>query len=128
MRLLLAAALLFVAAPEPPDTRLRVTVWPEGTLKTERPRSWTLRCGPAGGTLPRSRSACSALGSLARPFTPVPRQALCGAIYGGPAVALVRGTYRGRRVWTRFRRDNGCQIARWDRVKFLFPVRIDAGS
>jgi hypothetical protein len=34
--------------------------------------------------------------------------------------AFVRGTFRGRRVSTRFARRNGCEIARWDRVAFLF--------
>jgi Subtilisin inhibitor-like len=110
-------------AAERPTTALRVTVWPKGVQATERPRSWTLRCGPAGGSLPKPQRACRALGGLDAPFAPVPRGALCGALYGGPAVALVRGTFRGTRIWTRFKRDNLCQSNRWDRVRFLFPVR-----
>jgi hypothetical protein len=34
--------------------------------------------------------------------------------------ALVRGTFRGRRVSIRFTRRNGCEIARWNRMAFLF--------
>jgi hypothetical protein len=33
----------------------------------------------------------------------------------------VRGTFRGKRVWTWFKRRDGCEIARWKRVGFLFP-------
>jgi hypothetical protein len=32
----------------------------------------------------------------------------------------VRGTYQGRRIWTRFARRDGCEIARWNRHRFLF--------
>jgi hypothetical protein len=35
----------------------------------------------------------------------------------------VAGTVDGKRVWTRLRRDNGCEIARWDRLRFLIPAR-----
>jgi hypothetical protein len=45
----------------------------------------------------------------------------CIEIYGGPQVAEVRGTFRGRQVAARFSREDGCQIERWDRVRFLFP-------
>jgi hypothetical protein len=41
-------------------------------------------------------------------------------IYGGPQTARVRGTYRGRKVEAVFNRKNGCEIARWKRVAFLF--------
>jgi Subtilisin inhibitor-like len=128
-RPLLAAAVLVLAVPcaspaAAPETRLQVTVWPKGPERTPMPRTWTLRCDPVGGSLPKRRAACRTLARLERPFAPVRRGALCGALYGGPAVALVRGTFRGRRVWTRFRRDNLCQINRWDRVQLLFPVPL----
>jgi hypothetical protein len=50
------------------------------------------------------------------PSTPT----VCTQIYGGPQEAVVRGTFRGRRVSIRFTRRNGCEIARWNRVAFLF--------
>jgi hypothetical protein len=103
------------------ETDLRITVWPQGPSGPSR--SWTLRCGPAGGTLPNARRACTTLSRLDAPFRPVPRDAMCTQQYGGPDEALVRGTYRGRRVWARFHRRDGCHIARWDRVRFLFPAR-----
>jgi len=83
-------------------------------------KHWTLRC-PAGGTLPRPARACRRLEALDRPFAPVPKNAACTLIYGGPQVAEVRGTFKGRRVKARFTRTDGCEIARWNRVRFLFP-------
>jgi hypothetical protein len=118
--MLVLAALLASLIGQP--TTLGVTVWPQGTSGARH--HWTLHCDPAGGTVPRPARACSRLATQPRPFAPVPRNALCTAIYGGPAVALVTGTYRGRRIWTRFQRRNGCEIARWGRVGFLFPVQL----
>jgi hypothetical protein len=39
-------------------------------------------------------------------------------------VAVVRGTFRGRRVWSVFKRIDGCQIERWNRVRVLFPITV----
>jgi hypothetical protein len=109
------------ASGEGSSSSLAITVWPNG-LKGRSLR-WTLRCGPAGGSLPRPAIACRRLNALRTPFAPVPGNVACTAIYGGPQVARVRGSFRGRRVDARFNRSNGCEIDRWDRVRFLFPVR-----
>lgn len=98
---------------------LTITVWPEG--KPGPSQTWTLRCSPVGGTLPARVEACRRLADMKKPFAPVPPGMVCTQIYGGPETALVRGTFRGRRVWTYFRRRDGCEIARWRRVSFLFP-------
>ncbi len=45
---------------------------------------------------------------------------MCTAVYGGPGQALVTGTLAGRKLYARFRRTNGCEIARWQRLSFLF--------
>jgi hypothetical protein len=103
------------------ETDLRITLWQRGPSGPARVR--TLRCGPVGGTLPSAGRACAALSRLDGPFRPVPRDSVCTQQYGGPAEALVRGTYKGRRVWTRFHRREGCNISRWERVRFLFPTR-----
>ena len=100
---------------------LRVTVWPNGK-NGGHAVTWSLGCGPAVGTLPRPARACRLLRVLRDPFAPVPRGQICTQIYGGPQVALVRGTFLGRRIWTSFKRNDGCQIARWNRVTFLFPA------
>lgn len=101
-------------------TALTITFWPEGPDAGPK-LTWTLRCNPPAGTLPRRAEACRRLARIPRPFAPVPADEVCTQIFGGPHVALVRGTFRGRRVWVRLNRRDGCQIARWNRVAFLFP-------
>jgi hypothetical protein len=105
-------------------TVLQITVWPQGT--GEPSRAWTLRCAPPGGTLPQPGRACRTLAARPNPFAPVPRTSVCTATFGGPQVALVTGRYRDRRVFARFNRRDGCQIARWNRLRPLFPVSTDA--
>ena len=119
--LLAAAAAVAVAGARGAavPTELRMTLWPEG--KDGPSRSWTLRCAPARGSLPNARRACARLQLLERPFAPVPRDAVCTMIYGGPAEGLVRGLLRGRRVRAEFSLRSGCEISRWKRVGFLFP-------
>jgi hypothetical protein len=117
--LVAAVALGGVAAT--PSADLRITVWPSGRGDGGS-LVWRLRCRPLGGTLPRRASACLRLGALERPFAPVPKDIGCTQIYGGPQEALVTGTFEGRRVWARFKLTDGCEIARWNRVRFLFPV------
>jgi hypothetical protein len=101
---------------------LHITVWPEGPSGAHR--AWTLRCSPTAGTLPHRTTACSKLARVRRPFAPVPDDVACTQIYGGPQTALVTGTFRGRKVRATFNRKNGCEIARWDAVRFLFPVAV----
>jgi hypothetical protein len=45
----------------------------------------------------------------------------CTQIYGGEQEALVTGRFRGKPVRAPFTRKDGCEIARWSRVRFLFP-------
>jgi hypothetical protein len=92
---------------------LTITVWPEGPAGPSH--THTLRCTAASRT-----SDCVALSRLERPFAPVPKDMACTQVYGGPEEALVRGTYRGRRIWARFNKRDGCQIARWKKHAFLF--------
>jgi hypothetical protein len=87
------------------------------------PTRWTLRCAPARGTLPHPGVACR---HLARGgptlFAPVPRGIACTEIYGGPQVAVVTGTVAGKRISARLSREDGCQVARWNRLSpWLLP-------
>jgi hypothetical protein len=83
-------------------------------------RHHTLRCSPAGGTLPKAAQACTKLAALPSPFAPVPIGMMCTQIYGGPQTARVTGLFRGHQVRATFNRRGGCEIARWNRVSFLF--------
>jgi hypothetical protein len=109
------------AAPGAP-TALRIAYFEDG----RRPATkvvWTLRCDPPGGTLPRRAAACRALERLGwQVLRPVPGDVACTEIYGGPQVAIVTGIVDGRRVWARLRREDGCQIDRWERNRFLLPA------
>jgi Tol biopolymer transport system component len=103
---------------------LTIAVMPNGSKPRIGRRSFTLRCRPAAGTLRNRATACSELMSVRNPFAPVPRDTPCTEIYGGPQQATVVGVYGGKPVRTTFTRTNGCQIARWNRVAFLFPIRV----
>ena len=107
-----------------PETQLRVAVWARGRDAGAAAKRWTLRCEPAAGTLPRPARACSTLFANREAMKPVPPGIACTQIYGGPQEALVSGTVRGKRVWVRFNRRNGCEISRWNRLAPLFPVRV----
>jgi Subtilisin inhibitor-like len=103
------------------STSLNVTVWPNGQGQTPK-HTYTLRCNPVGGTLPHRAAACAKLAALkGRPFASVPKGLACTQQYGGPQEAVVTGRFRGQLVRARFNRKNGCEIARWDRLRFLFP-------
>jgi hypothetical protein len=82
---------------------------------------WTLRCRPAGGTLPGASRACAGLAAMKDAFAPVPPGALCATTIAERS-ARVTGTLRGRRFTTQFARWNTCQQERWDRHSFLFPA------
>ncbi|MDQ3777570.1 MAG: subtilase-type protease inhibitor [Actinomycetota bacterium] len=105
--------------PARPATQLEISAWPAGRSGEER--EWTLRCSPTGGTHPDPAEACRRLATLDRPFFR-PDGVACTEIYGGPAVAEVRGEHGGRTVEFTFSRSDGCEIALWDRHGFLFPV------
>ena len=113
--------------PAPPvhgRISLLIRVWPQGNLDpTNRRVEYTLRCRPAGGTLPRARAACARLVRVPNPFAPVSPAEACPQIYAGDAVATVNGVYGGGRVRARFDRLSSCSVRRWNRVAFLFPVR-----
>ena len=106
------------ASPAPAD--LKITVWPDGRAEGDA-KTYTLRCAPAAGTLPKVATACSKLVPLPRPFGPVSRDVVCTEQYGGPQQALITGRYNGRSVWAMFSATNGCQISRAKRIAFLLP-------
>lgn len=121
-----AALLAAVAAQATPSapTALRIAGFADGR-KPETKVVWTLRCDPVGGSLPRRSAACRELARRGRQtLLPVPPGTACTEIYGGPQVAIVTGTIDGRPVWARLRRDDGCQIDRWERNRFLLPIRL----
>jgi hypothetical protein len=97
------------------ETHLEIEFWPQGVGQESR-RS-TLDCTPDS-----SLKACQVLASARdNLFAPVPKDVACSEIYGGPEVAEIRGTFRDQTVNARFNRTNGCEIERWERIRFLLP-------
>lgn len=108
-------------------TSLTITYWAQGVGEGVT-RKWTLRCAPAGGTLPRAAAACRQLGTMRAPFAPIPKDSICTEQYGGPQVAVIAGTFRGNRLWTKLQSRNGCEIARFKRLSFLVPGYGSGGA
>jgi hypothetical protein len=122
VRLLLVVAAALIFAPTAsawPNAALKVTVWPKG--KRGPYSTWILRCNPPRGTHPNAEGACFALARHGRALKRVPKDIGCTQNWDGPEVALVRGTFRGKRVRTWFNRANGCEIARWNALSALLP-------
>ena len=121
MILALISTVLALAVPAQAPDELRVTFWAEGRERGT-PQRWTLRCRPAGGTLPRASAACAKLAAMRKPFAPIPRDSVCTEIYGGPQEAIIAGSFGGQRIWIRLARTNGCEIERFYRLRFLVPA------
>ena len=103
-----------------PETELTISYWPQGR-GTEAPVRWTLRCDPAGGTVPRAAAVCRQLYAMTRPFARRAKNLVCTDQYGGPQQAVIAGTLRGDRIWVLIGMRNGCEISRAKRLGFLVP-------
>jgi hypothetical protein len=108
-------------SPDQPATDLDITVWADG--RSGDKDEATLRCSPAGGSLADPEEACRRLERMDDPFVRPNGNVVCTEIYGGPALAEIRGTFQGAMVDMTFARTDGCEIALWDRHQFLFPVQ-----
>ena len=108
------------APAQTPETQLTISYWPEGR-GTGDPNTWTLRCDPAGGTVPRVATVCRQLDGLVKPFRRPSKNLVCTDQYGGPQQALIAGTHKGNRIWTMIGMRNGCDISRAKRLAFLVP-------
>lgn len=105
-------------------TSLQISVSSDGHVF----KKYSLRCNPVAGTLPHRAAACRKLLVLKAPFAPTPKNVACTQLYGGPQRALVTGRLRGVLVRAHFSRKDGCEIDRWNRVRFLLPVPVGANS
>ena len=122
--LFLLAAIVATAAPASAlagaiDLRIAYRATETAALKRLE-----LHCtSPAHGTVPVPATACRKLIAIGdKAFArPHPQTTACAQIFGGPQTALVTGIYFGRPVWARLSRVDGCAIARWNSVAFLFP-------
>jgi hypothetical protein len=94
---------------------LTVTVDDDGAQGPEEPRTLELEC-----EAPSDSAACgAAAGISAADLRPVSGDTACTQIFGGPEEARIVGSIRGDDVDATFKRSDGCEIARWDKVKPL---------
>ncbi|MEN8649927.1 SSI family serine proteinase inhibitor [Streptomyces sp. 21So2-11] len=104
----------------------RLTVTTSETGDPAADATYTLECGPTGGSHPRAQAACDRLGELAGqgedPFAPVPEGQMCTQQYGGAATARVTGSWQGRPVDAVFGRGDGCEISRWNTMTPVLPT------
>jgi hypothetical protein len=118
-----AAAVTGPAVPAAKPDHLLVTVRHTGP---DTDGTFSLDCHPAGGRHPDPAAACATLTRATRgdrdPFAPVPRDAVCTMIYGGPATAQVSGLWHGRPVHASYDRANGCELGRWRALVPLLPA------
>lgn len=73
-------------------------------------------------TLPDSAAALAAVEQHGEQIffaLPDPNR-VCTQQYGGPQLATVTGTFKGRTVNAAFSRTDGCEISRWDALAPLF--------
>jgi hypothetical protein len=100
---------------------LTLTLWPSGVNGDSV--TWQLQCEPTGGDHPDPAAACAALTSVPDPFGPVPPPDRCAEIpESGLEVAVLEGTFRGRKVRSTFSRASACVTPRWDRIAPVFPA------
>jgi hypothetical protein len=106
------------ASGDVPKTSLTITLVSDEGVD---PKVTTLTCDPAGGNNPQPAQACAALKKAgAEVFKPVPKSQVCSMLYGGPQTASVRGSYEGKHVNATFKRTNGCETDRWEKLGTTF--------
>jgi Subtilisin inhibitor-like len=103
------------------ETSLEVTLWPNGRGAGGEQKV-VLSCDPPDGDHPQPDEACAALEAGEGALEPVPGDAVCTQIFGGPQEAHVAGVVRGRAIDATFNRSNGCEIDRWDRLAPVLEI------
>lgn len=104
-------------AASPQRVALEITLDADGP-GGRPPATTELRCPSPG----REEICRRVLGLEPAVFRPVPGDAVCTKIYGGPQEGRIEGTIGRRRVAATFTRASGCEIARYDRVRFLLRL------
>lgn len=91
----------------------------------------TLTCGDtesAGMSEVERQDACRRLEELGGPLAPPQAGQMCSMIYGGPQTAHVTGIWHGMPVDESYRRTDGCEVARWNRMVPALPSPASAAG
>src|SRR5215210_5399924 len=99
-----------------PTTQLTVRVDPDGD-GPEQAKQARVSCDQGS----RERGSPCAAAAKLRPadFEPTPDDVACTELFGGPQTATISGTLEREPVEGRFSRQDGCEIARWEKVSAL---------
>jgi Subtilisin inhibitor-like len=83
-------------------------------------RHWSLRCDPAGGTMPDAAAACRLLAADTTILHPVrATDIMCPAILQKARIFTITGTWYGTKLHEVVT-DGGCDLARWSRMAQIF--------
>jgi len=94
---------------------LTVTVDDDGAKGSGAPRELKLECEE-----PTDSPACGAAAGVSpADVKEPPGDTACTTIYGGPEEATIKGTIRGNEIDAAFKRTDGCEISRWEKVQPL---------
>ncbi len=78
------------------------------------------------GKRPIGSIACARLAEDPKLLDPLPKGRMCTEQYGGPEVLSISGTLGGKPVQTQVTRKNGCEIARFEKLRGLWIDQIQA--
>jgi hypothetical protein len=83
-------------------------------------RHWSLRCDPAGGTMPDAAAACRLLATDATILHPVRATHIrCPAIMANARTFTITGTWYGAKLHAVVA-DGGCDLRRWSKMAQIF--------
>lgn len=83
-------------------------------------RHWSLRCAPAGGTMPDPAAACRLLATDPAILHPVrATHIMCAVITATPRTFTITGTWYGTKLHEVVTRG-GCDLRRWSRLAQIF--------
>jgi hypothetical protein len=125
--------------PVPSGTTTTPTIAPTGTsfsitisgsqLAPEGPKTYTLSCVPAGGTLPGAAAACIKLANPDRPlFDPPATTEVCADVVSGDGVIKVTGVWQEQPVDSLFNQTDSCNTARFDRIARILGLTVPTAS
>jgi len=99
-----------------PVSQLTVRVDPDGD-GPQQAKQARISCDQE----PAERGSPCATAHKLRPadFEPTPDDVACTELFGGPETATISGTLEREKVDGRFSRQDGCEIARWEKVSAL---------
>ena len=99
------------------DNKIRVTFKKDANTAA---LTRILECAPAKGNYSNSAAICKKLLKITDPFKKPAVDEICSEIFGGESSAKVVGKWRGKKVNQIYSLNNGCEIARWKNLEFLF--------